>query len=56
VASVHLDFWNVQPNSAGIMDDPLYVPLWRFLNRYSGEFPSDKTLNRLFFSPDKTIN
>jgi hypothetical protein len=36
VASVHLDFWNVQPQSAGIMGEPLYVPVWKFLNRYSG--------------------
>lgn len=36
IASAHLDFWNVQPISAGIMGQPLYVPIWKFLNRYSG--------------------
>ena len=38
VASAHLDFWNVQPNSLSnaVLTDPVYTPLWKFLNRYSG--------------------
>lgn len=35
LASAHLDFWNLQPNS--VTDAfPDYRPLWRFLNRYAG--------------------
>ena len=35
LASAHLDFWNLQPNSVpGAF--PAYRPLWRFLNRYAG--------------------
>ena len=38
VASVHLDFWNVQPSAfeAAASNDPRYTPLWKFLNRYAG--------------------
>jgi len=37
VATVHLDFWNVQDNAgAGILDDIAWAPMWRLLNRYSG--------------------
>eukprot|EP00966_Prymnesium_polylepis_P097699 2262890-Prymnesium_polylepis.1 len=37
VATVHLDFWNVQPGAAaGVLDNVSYAPLWRFLNRYAG--------------------
>ena len=35
LASAHLDFWNLQPNSVtDAFQD--YRPLWRFLNRYAG--------------------
>lgn len=37
VATVHLDFWNMQPAAAkGFVDNMTYAPLWRFLNRYGG--------------------
>ena len=35
MASVHLDFWNVQPGSFPVTT--AFDPIWRFLNRNSGQ-------------------